>query len=125
MTGSWNEIFDKNSKIILGIMIGLIFLLIILLYKLGYFENKRRDEVLNQNYKAVVILKFYDKPNHNTPKIKLSNGKVLIDYWHWRKQKVEIKVGDSLIKEKMSTNLLVKRNSELVYSINLLEVNGN
>lgn len=125
MTGSWNEIFDKNSKIILGIMIGLIFLFMLLLSKLGYFENKRRDEVLNQNYKAVVILKFYDKPNHNTPKIKLSNGKVLIDYWHWRKQKVEIKVGDSLIKEKMSTNLLVKRNSELVYSINLLEVNGN
>ena len=125
MNGSWNEIFDKNSKIILGIMIVLIFLFMILLYKLGYFENKKRDEVLNQNYKALVILKFIDKPNHNTPKIKLSNGKVLIDYWHWRKQNIEIKVGDSLIKEKMSTNLLVKRNSKLVYSLNLLEVNKN
>lgn len=56
MNGSWNEIFDKNSKIILGIMIVLIFLFMILLYKLGYFENKKRDEVLNQNYKVLVIL---------------------------------------------------------------------
>jgi hypothetical protein len=125
MTGSWNEIFDKRSKIILGIMILLIFLLMILLSKIGYFENKQRVEVLNQNYKALVILKFYDKPNHNTPKIKLSNGIVLINYWYWRKQNIEIKVGDSLIKEKMSTNLLVKRNSKLVYSLNLLEVNRN
>lgn len=56
MNVSWNEIFDKNSKIILGIMIVLIFLFMILLYKLGYFENKKRDEVLNQNYKVLVIL---------------------------------------------------------------------
>ncbi|WP_412464389.1 hypothetical protein [Flavobacterium mekongense] len=118
MTGSFNEIFDKNSKIILGIMIGLIFLFMILLSKLGYFENKRRDEVLNQNYKAKVIEKFEDKRNRNARMIRLSNSKKLFDYWP---ENVEIKIGDSIIKEKMSSNLLVKRNSKLIYSVNLLE----
>ena len=121
MTGNWNEIFDRNSKIILGIMIGLIFLFTLLLSKLGYFENKKRDEILNQNYKSVVVSKYRDKPNHNTPKIKLLNSRELIDYWP--KENVEIKIGDSIIKDKMSTNLIVKRKAKLIYSINLLSIN--
>jgi hypothetical protein len=114
-----SEIFDRNSKIILGILIVLITTLLLVLDQMGYFENQRRDAVLNQHYKAVVIKKYRDELNHDTPKLKLSNGRELIDYWP--NKTVTIEVGDSIIKEKMSTNLIVKRNSKIVYSLIILQ----
>ncbi|MBS7788330.1 hypothetical protein KIH23_13570 [Flavobacterium sp. CYK-55] len=117
-----DEIFDRKSKIILGTMLSLIGLLLFSLSQFGYFENQRRDEILNQNYKAKVIEKFEDKSNRNARMIRLSNSRKLFDYWP---KNVELKIGDSIIKEKMSTNLLVKRNSRLIYSLNLLEAKDN
>ncbi|MFM2214039.1 MAG: hypothetical protein RL427_1302 [Bacteroidota bacterium] len=118
MNEGTTEIFDRNSKIILGILIVLIATLLLVLNQMGYFENQRRDAVLNQHYKAVVVKKYIDKLNHNTPKLKLSNGRELIDYWP--NKTVTIEVGDSIIKDKMSTNLGVIRNAKIIYSLTIL-----
>ena len=120
MSVSFNEIFDRNSKIILAVMFGSILLMFFVLSKLGYFENQRRDNIVNEQYKGLVINKFLDQSNHNARRIKLSNGKEIDDYWPTEKE-VEIKIGDSIIKEKMSTNIIVKRNSQIIYSINMLK----
>ena len=114
-----DEILNRKDKIIIGTMLLFIVTLMFLLNHFGYFENSRRDEILNEEFKTSVIGKYVDKSNHMTPKLKLSNGNEMINYFP--NHNVELNIGDSLVKRKISTDMQVYRNQKLVYSINLLE----
>lgn len=114
-----DEILNKKDKLIIGSMLVFVFCLVLLLNYLGYFENSKRDEVLNEEFTVTVIDKYIDKSEHMTPIIKLSNGNEMINYFP--KQNIELNIGDSLIKQKNSTNMQVYRDNNLTYSINILE----
>ncbi|MFE3847068.1 hypothetical protein ACFX5D_03690 [Flavobacterium sp. LB3P45] len=100
-------------------MLLIVFGLIILLGHYGYFENKYRDAILNEEFSSRVISKYVNVYEHMTPMLKLSNGSEIINYFP--KHKGEIRIGDSLLKRKKSTDMLVFRRENLVYSINLLD----
>jgi hypothetical protein len=119
MVGGIDEIVNKKDKIIISTMLLFIISLMFLLNHFGYFENSRRDEILNEVYKTSVIGKYTNKSEHMTPMLNLSNGNEMINYFP--KHKVELNIGDSLIKRKSSTDMQVYRNEKLIYSINLLE----
>lgn len=119
MVNGIDEILNKKDKIIIGTMLSFIVILMFLLNYFGYFENLKRDEVLNKEFKTIVLEKYIDKNNHMTPIIKLLNGDEMINYFP--NQKIELNVGDSLIKQKKSTDMQVYRKDKLIYSINLLE----
>ena len=119
MVSGIDEILNKKDKIIIGTMLLFIVALMFLLNNFGYFENSKRDGILNEEFKTSVIEKYVDKRNHMTPKLKLSNGNEMVNYFP--NHKVELNVGDSLIKQKNSTNMEVYRKEKLIYSINLLE----
>jgi hypothetical protein len=119
MVGGIDEILNKKDKIIIGTMLLFIISLMFLLNHFGYFENSRRDEILNEVFMTSVIGKYSNKSEHMTPMIKLSNGNEMINYFP--KNNVELNIGDSLIKRKSSTDMQVYRNEKLIYSINLLE----
>ena len=93
--------------------------LMFLLNYFGYFENSKRNEILNEEFKTRIIEKYVDKSNQMTPKLKLSNGNEMINYFP--NHNVELNVGDSLVKRKISTDMQVYRNQKLIYSISLLE----
>jgi hypothetical protein len=114
-----DEILNKKDKIIIGTMLLFIVILMFLLNHFGYFENSRRDKILNEEFKTSVIGKYVDRSNHMTPKLKLANGNEMINYFP--KHNVELNIGDSLIKRKSSTDMQVYRNEKIIYSINLLE----
>ncbi|MFV8465415.1 hypothetical protein [Flavobacterium sp. LB1P62] len=107
MVGSINEILDKKDKIILGTMLLFVFSLIILLSHYGCFENKYRDAILNEEFSSRVISKYVNAHEHMTPMLKLLNGSEMINYFP--KHKAEIMIGDSLVKRKKSTDMLVFR----------------
>jgi len=119
MVSGIDEILNKKDKIIIGTMLLFIVALMFLLNNFGYFENSKRDGILNEEFKTSIIEKYVDKRNHMTPKLKLSNGNEMVNYFP--NHKVELNVGDSLIKQKNSTNMEVYRKEKLIYSINLLE----
>jgi hypothetical protein len=119
MVGGIDEIINKKDKIIIGTMLLFIVALMFLLIHFGYFEKSKRDGILNEEFNTNVTRKYVDQSNHITPILKLSNGNEIINYFPHHK--VEINIGDSLIKHKNSTNMKVYRKEKLIYNINLLE----
>ncbi|TDW49118.1 hypothetical protein EV144_103645 [Flavobacterium sp. 270] len=119
MSQDINEILGKKDKIILGTMLVFIFSFVIVLNYFGFFENKLRDEVLDDKFAVTVIDKYIDYKNHATPKVKLSNGLEMVNFFP--KNKIQLLVGDSLLKTNNSTDMLVFRNKKLIYSISLLD----
>ena len=119
MTTGIDEILNKKDKLIIGSMLAFIFCLVLLLNYLGYFENSKRDEVLNEEFSVTIVEKFRDKSNHNQPIVTLSNGNQIVNYFP--NQNIELNIRDSLIKQKNSTNMQVYRDNILTYSINILE----
>ncbi|MFV8376520.1 hypothetical protein [Flavobacterium sp. LB1P71] len=119
MVDGIDEILNKKDKIIIGSMLLFIFSLIFILNHFGYFENSKRDQILDEVFKTSVVEKYTNKSEHMTPMLKLSNGNEMINYFP--KHNVKLNIGDSLIKRKSSTDMQVYRNKKLIYSINLLE----
>ena len=117
--GDKDEILGRKDKIILGVMLLCLFSLISALNYFGFFEDKYRDEVLDKEFTSVITFKYIDSTNHMSPKIKLSNGNEMINYFP--KQNIELLIGDSLVKRKKSTDMLVFRDKKLLYSISLLD----
>ena len=114
-----SEILGRKDKIIIGTMLVFAFGLLIILNQFGYFENKQRDQILNDEFATLVVDKYFDRKNHMTPKVVLSNGNEMINFFP--KNKVILILGDSLVKKKKSTDMLVFRNKKLIYSISLLD----
>lgn len=113
------DILGKKDKIIIGSMLIFVFAFIFVLNGFGYFENQKIDEVLNEEFETVVIDKYIDKSNHMAPKVKLANGNEMFNFFP--KSDVELNLGDSLVKKKNSTDMLVFRDKKLVYSISMLD----
>lgn len=114
-----NGIFRKKDKIIIGGMFFFVLSLIIMLNFFGYFENTKRDEVLNDEFITTVVDIYIDYNAHQSSMIKLSNGEKMHNFFP--KNNIELMIGDSLIKKKNSTDMLVFRDKMLIYSVNLLE----
>lgn len=114
-----DEILNKKDKIIIGTMLLFIVSLMFLLNYLGYFENSKRDSILNEKFTAKIIKKYVDENNHMTPYIKLSNGNKMVN--SFQKNQINLNISDSLVKRKNSTDMQVYRNKKMIYSLNLLE----
>ncbi|MDW8851026.1 hypothetical protein SD960_13055 [Flavobacterium sp. MMLR14_040] len=114
-----NEIFRKKDKIVIGGMLIFVFSLIIVLNFFGYFEDVERDEILNNEFRTTVIETYVDYSEHRNPIVKLSNGENMVNFFP--KSNIELIVGDSLVKRKKSTDMLVFRKKTLIYSVSLLD----
>lgn len=114
-----DEILGKKDKVIIGAILVFVFSLLVILNYFGYFENKKRDQVLNDEFETIVIDKYVDKKNHMTPKVILKNGDEIINYFP--KNNIQLILGDSLVKKKESTDMLVFRDKKFVCSISLLD----
>ena len=114
-----DEVFDKNTKIILGCLLVFLFALFSFLSYSGYFENNRRKEVMEENFNGKVIKKKVDYGNHGSITLKLSDSTSLSGYFP--KQKIEIFVNDSLVKEKKSIYMQLYRKGSEVIKVNMLE----
>jgi hypothetical protein len=60
-----DEILNKKDKIIIGTMLLFIVILMFLLNHFGYFENSRRDKVLNEEFKTNIIEKLFEELQNN------------------------------------------------------------
>lgn len=119
MVGNIDEILGKKDKIILLVMLLCIVGILFLLNQFGYFENKKRDLIIDEEFSVKVIDQYFDKNNHMANMIKLSNNAEMINYFP--RYNFRIEVGDSLSKQKNSTNMEVFRNNKMIISISLLD----
>lgn len=106
------EISIKQLKCVLSI--GSIILALFLLYKFVFMSSREQlldgslRNIREENFQGFVIDKNYDKNNHNSPMIYLSdNTKIAVFGKFWS----EIKIGDSIEKKKGETIITVYRNN--------------
>ena len=114
-----DEIFDKNAKIILGSLLAFLAILFSSLSYSGYFEKNKRKEVMEENFNGKVLEKKVDYKNHGDVSLKLSDSKII--GWYYPKQKIEILVGDSLVKKKGTIYMQLYRKESEVINVNMLE----
>jgi hypothetical protein len=110
-----NEGFEmsiKQLKVILSV--GTIMVAFFLIYKFIIVGSREQlldvslRNIREENFHGFVIDKNYDKNNHNSPMIYLSNKtKIAVFGEFWS----EIKIGDSLEKKKGETIISVYRNN--------------
>lgn len=110
---------EQRQKIILGILIGFIFLLGLIIKLTKSSKELVMERVLNYNYSGLVVKKYRDRENHNSLTIKLSTGKnvptFIPEIYH------KVIIGDSLYKSKNSLYMNVYRNDSLYFQFNHLE----
>lgn len=106
------EISIKQLKVVLSI--GTIMLVFFLVYKFVVISSGEQlldgslKNIKEENFQGFVIYKYYDKNNHNSPMIYLRNKtKIAVFGEFWS----QIKIGDSLEKEKGKTIITVYRNN--------------
>lgn len=96
-----------NNNIIYKVL-GLGVILFGLYYLLNIDHKKGFDLVINtiksDSYEGVVIEKYYDKANHNTPTLVLSSNRIITLYGE---QYSQINLNDSVSKKNKSTTLYV------------------
>jgi hypothetical protein len=118
-----NKSFEITNKlltqIIQGFVIAFIFIYII---KSFFFESKLDthnrivESIMNEEYKGVVINRYYDVKNHNTPKIVFSNNTEIPIYGQFYSM---VKNGDSIVKKKDESVITVYRGNETIILDNL------
>lgn len=106
------EISIKQLKVVLNI--GTIMLAFFLVFKFVFMSSREQlldvslKNIKEENFQGFVIDKNYDKNNHNSPMIYLSNKtKIAVFGEFWS----QIKIGDSLEKKKGETIITVYRNN--------------
>ena len=114
-----NEILDKNAKIILGSLLAFLAILFLSLSYSGYFEKNRRKKVMEENFNGKVLEKIVDYKNHGNISLKLSDAKII--GWYFPKQKIEVLIGDSLVKKKQTIYMQLYRKNFEVINVNMLE----
>jgi hypothetical protein len=115
-----DEIFDKNSKVILGSLVAFLLILYACLSYSGYFENKRRNQILAESFNGKVISVKVDYKNHGDTTVKLSDSTSLM--WYFPKQDFEVLVGDRLVKQKKTIYMYVYRNGLRKIRIDMLNI---
>ena len=114
-----DEILDKNAKIILGSLLAILTVLFTSLSYSGYFEKNRRKEIMMKNFNGKVLEKIVDYKNHGDISLKLSDSKII--EWYFPKQKIEVLIGDSLVKRKETIYMQLYRKNFKIININMLE----
>ena len=114
-----DAILDKNAKIILGSLFAFLAILFSFLSYSGYFEKNRRKEVMEENFNGKVLEKIVDYKNHGNISLKLSDAKII--GWYFPKQKIEVLIGDSLVKKKQTIYMQLYRKNFEVINVNMLE----
>lgn len=118
MTEDIDEIFGRKDKIIIGGLILFVISLIVVLSLSGYFDDDIRNNILEREFKGIVTDKYIDYHDHASPKIKLSNGTEIYNYFP--KQKVDLELGDSIVKQHNSVYFLLFRNNKFIRTVDLL-----
>jgi hypothetical protein len=97
------------------------FAVFIISWEMFYNTDQHRYErsvqnMMQEDYNGVVVKKYIDKANHNSPMLRFSNKKEIAIFGRFY---AVIKIGDSLIKNNNSLKILVYRgDSKLVLDIN-------
>ena len=114
----FDEILGRKDKVIIGSLIIFIFSLIAILSYFGYFKDSQRNSILERTFQGKITSQYTDYKNHAAQKYKLSDGNEI--YAYFPKQNVTLQVGDSLIKQQNSIYMLVFRNGQYKFSVDLL-----
>lgn len=110
--------FDFKNTLIFGLIIfSPIFIYLLYGEKSGLFDKQEKEKILNFDFKLVIIRKYNDINNHNTPTFKLNKGSVI----GLCNDSLKILVGDSLIKNKGNNVLFIKRKNVVINKIDLFK----
>jgi hypothetical protein len=111
----------NNKKLMKIVQFLLLFSVVVFLVKVFYFDNLYfRDRVIesikNEEYEGVIVNRYYDKKNHNTPMLVFSNFVEVPIYGQFYSQ---IKIGDSVVKKKNDTKIVIYRQNEVIILDNI------
>jgi|SRR5690606_13106685 len=115
---NFDEILGRKDKIIIGSLIIFIFCLIAVLGYAGYFKDSERNAILEKTFQGKIISRYTDYKDHAATKYKLSDGNEI--YAYFPKQNVELQIGDSLVKQQNTIYILVFRNGQYKFNVDLL-----
>jgi hypothetical protein len=107
------ELSNKQLKYLLNIIVG-IFALFLLIRFVALDSNEDRinnslENILDEGYQGVVVLKDYDESNHNNPTLYFKDkSQIAINGEFWSK----IEKGDFLVKKSGETIITVYRSRE-------------
>jgi hypothetical protein len=107
------ELSNKKLKYLLNIIVG-IFALFLLIRFVALDSNEDRinnslENILDEGYQGVVVLKDYDESNHNNPTLYFKDkSQIAINGEFWSK----IEKGDFLVKKSGETIITVYRSRE-------------
>lgn len=114
------ELGDKKLKLLLHLIVSLFIVFLVIRFYLFDNESSFRERLIinvkNEVYEGVVIKKYYDKENHNTPMIVFSNNQKTPIYGQFYSQ---IKNKDSVVKKKGDTKVFVYRGKQIIVFDNL------
>lgn len=90
------------------------FIISIIIWEVFYNTDQDRYEkslknIMQEDYNGVVIKKYADKDNHNSPKLVFSNNKQTAIFGEFY---AVILVGDSIVKKKKDSKITVYRNNK-------------
>ena len=114
------ELSDKKLKLLLHLIVSLF--IVFLAIRFYLFDNKSSfrerliESLKNEVYEGVVVKKYYDKENHNTPMIVFSNNQEAPIYGQFYSQ---IQNNDSVVKKKGDTRIFVYRGKQTIIFDNL------
>lgn len=114
------ELSNKKIKILLQLIV--LLFIIFLGIRFYLFDNKSSfrerliESLKNEVYEGIVIKKYYDKENHNTPMIVFSNNHEAPVYGQFYSQ---IQNKDSVVKKKGDTRIFVYRGKQTIIFENL------
>lgn len=118
--------FEIDTKTLKQIITVCTFIAIgVMLIVMLKIDNKTalRERVIlsikNQEYAGVVDSRYYDTDNHNSPTLVFSNKTRVAIYGQLYSQ---IKIGDSIIKRKGSTKVIVLRKDKKIVLDNLIAI---
>ena len=101
-----------KRNVIIYILIGLVFFSCKFKSQEDFYYESI-DETLEEHYNGVVVSKFYDKFNHGINKVLIldnNNNNKELDFVYEKPSLYEyIRIGDTLIKEKGTLKLRIKR----------------
>lgn len=117
------NVFEINNEALKKIVTLTTFIAgVILIVVMLNFDNKNKfrerviERIKNEHYHGIVVNRYYDKNNHNTPMIVFSDKSEASIYGHFYNQ---VKLGDSLLKKKGSTKIIIYRPGKKIELENL------
>ncbi|WP_291285720.1 hypothetical protein [Flavobacterium sp.] len=114
-----NKALKKIITVCTFIAIGVILIIMLNFDNKTAFRERVIQSVKNQEYIGVVTVRYYDTDNHNSPTLVLNNNDKVVIYGQLYNQ---IKISDSIVKEKGSTKIFVYRKDKKIVLDNLTAI---